>query len=106
MHTKAFIVDDRKLFIGSFNWDPRSVNINTELGVIIKSPELDHEVLSQMQSQLDRRTYKVALDEQDRLRWVDNGGAEPLIYDREPDTSWWRRIKAMLGRLLPIRGRL
>jgi len=106
LHTKAFIVDDRELFIGSFNWDPRSVNINTELGVIIESPELGHEVLSQMQSQLDQRTYKVVLNEQDQLRWVDNEGAEPVIYDREPDTSWWRRTKVMLGRLLPMRGQL
>ncbi|HWM28616.1 MAG TPA: phospholipase D family protein [Woeseiaceae bacterium] len=106
LHTKAFIVDDRELFIGSFNWDPRSVNINTELGVIIKSPELGHEVLSQMQSQLDERTYEVVLNEQDQLRWVDSEGAEPVIHDREPDTSWWRRTKAMLGRLLPIRGQL
>jgi phosphatidylserine/phosphatidylglycerophosphate/cardiolipin synthase-like enzyme len=97
LHTKAFIVDDRELFIGSFNRDPRSVNINTELGVIIESPDLGHEVLSQLQSQLDQRTYKVVLNEQDRLRWVDNEGAEPVMYDREPDTSWWRRTKVALG---------
>jgi putative cardiolipin synthase len=106
LHTKAFIVDDRELFIGSFNWDPRSVNINTELGVIIESPDLGHEVLSQMQAQLDQRTYKVVLNERDQLRWMDNEGAEPVIYDREPDTSWWRRTKVTLGRLLPMRGQL
>jgi putative cardiolipin synthase len=36
LHTKAFIVDRKELFIGSFNFDPRSANINTELGVIIR----------------------------------------------------------------------
>jgi len=40
LHTKAFIVDRREMFIGSFNFDPRSANNNTELGVIIRSPEL------------------------------------------------------------------
>ena len=82
------------------------MNINTELGVIIESPDLVREVLSQMQSQLDLRTCKVVLNGQDQLRWVDYEGAEPVIYDREPDTSWWRRAKVMLARLLPVRGQL
>ena len=40
LHSKAFAVDDRYLFVGSFNWDPRSVNINTEMGILIDSPAL------------------------------------------------------------------
>ena len=40
LHTKAFVVDRQKLFVGSFNLDPRSAKLNTELGVIIESPEL------------------------------------------------------------------
>ena len=40
LHTKAFVVDREQVFIGSFNFDPRSANINTELGVIIKNPEM------------------------------------------------------------------
>ncbi len=38
LHAKAFTVDDRYLFVGSFNWDPRSVNINTEMGILIDCP--------------------------------------------------------------------
>ena len=40
LHTKAFIVDEEHVFIGSFNFDPRSANLNTEMGVIINDPEL------------------------------------------------------------------
>ena len=40
LHTKAFIVDRERLFIGSFNFDPRSANINTEMGVFIDDPGL------------------------------------------------------------------
>jgi phosphatidylserine/phosphatidylglycerophosphate/cardiolipin synthase-like enzyme len=40
LHTKGFVVDREELFVGSFNWDPRSAYINTELGIIIESPEI------------------------------------------------------------------
>lgn len=40
LHAKAFTIDDRYLFVGSFNWDPRSVNINTEMGILIDSPQV------------------------------------------------------------------
>lgn len=40
LHTKAFLIDREKLFIGSFNWDPRSANINTEMGIVLDSPGL------------------------------------------------------------------
>ncbi len=50
LHTKAFIVDDKEIFIGSFNFDPRSANINTELGVIIRSPELAEQMLETIEA--------------------------------------------------------
>ncbi|NLC35350.1 MAG: phospholipase D family protein, partial [Alcaligenaceae bacterium] len=40
LHAKTFAVDGKRLFVGSFNFDPRSINLNTELGFIIESPEM------------------------------------------------------------------
>src|SRR5690606_36013180 len=40
LHTKAFVVDDRHGFIGSFNIDPRSIDLNTEMGVLFDDPPL------------------------------------------------------------------
>ena len=31
---------------------------------------------------------------------------EPVILDKEPDTTWWRRFKAQMGRILPVKGQL
>ncbi len=44
LHTKAMILDKKKVFIGSFNFDPRSVFWNTEVGVLVDSPELAGQV--------------------------------------------------------------
>jgi putative cardiolipin synthase len=106
LHTKAFIVDRNDLFVGSFNWDPRSVDINTELGVIIESPELGGLTAGLVDESLATRTYEVILNEQGAVRWVDHAGDEPVVLTKEPDTSWWRRFTAGFYRILPVRGQL
>ena len=87
LHTKGFLIDREHLFLGSFNWDPRSAYINTELGVIIDSPSLGAFVDEQINLALNEKTFEVILDEQDRLRWVDRSGAEEIVIDTEPQTT-------------------
>ena len=105
LHTKAFLVDRERLFLGSFNWDPRSVYINTELGVLIDSPELGAFVSQRIEMGLDDMTYEVVLDD-DQLRWVDRRGEEEVWLDKEPDTSWWNRFSVGFMRILPIKSQL
>lgn len=107
LHTKAFIVDRRELFIGSFNFDPRSAWINTELGVIIRSPEMAAGLDDGVEKLLPGWAWQVKLDDRGRLRWhgIDAAG-QPVVYDQEPQTSWWDRFVAGFMRLLPIRGQL
>ncbi|MBT8442819.1 MAG: phospholipase D family protein [Gammaproteobacteria bacterium] len=92
LHTKGFIVDDKELFLGSFNWDPRSVDINTELGVIMKSPAMAGSVMATIDSLKDANAYKVILNDKGQVRWVDRAGEEEVILDKEPQTGWWRRF--------------
>ncbi|HEY6600123.1 MAG TPA: phospholipase D family protein [Pseudomonadales bacterium] len=40
LHAKSMVIDDETLFIGTFNLDPRSANLNTEVGVLINNTEL------------------------------------------------------------------
>ncbi len=106
LHTKAFVVDREEFFLGSFNWDPRSVNINTELGVIMKSPEMAQRMMGGLDAKLDVHTYEVFLDEKGKLRWADRRGEEEVILKKEPQTSWWRRFTVGFYRILPIKGQL
>ena len=106
LHTKAFIVDRRELFVGSFNWDPRSVDLNTELGVIIGSPELAGLTASGIDEELHLRAYEVLLDEDGKLTWVDRSGDEPVVLTKEPQTSWWKRFSTGFMGILPIKGQL
>lgn len=106
LHTKAFIVDRRDLFIGSFNFDPRSANINTELGVIIHSPVLATRFATLISARLPEQTYEVFLNEKGKLRWRGLEDGQEVIYDKEPKTTWSQRFAAGFMRILPIRGQL
>jgi putative cardiolipin synthase len=106
LHTKAFIVDRREVFIGSFNFDPRSANINSELGVIIRSPELAEDFAERIKSAIPGQTFEVFLNEKGKLRWRGLENGQEVIFDKEPHTTWWQRFVAGFMRILPIRGQL
>jgi len=106
LHTKAFLVDDDTLFLGSFNWDPRSAIYNTELGVVIESAEIGADVVNMIDTGLARGAYRLELDEKGSIRWLDEAGPETVVLTSEPDVSWWRLLGVNLGRLLPIRKQL
>lgn len=106
LHTKAFIVDRERTFIGSFNFDPRSANINTEMGVIIDDPGMAEFFSMQVEQHLPTEAYSVFLDDKGRVRWRGNEQGQEVIYSKEPQTTWWQRFKVSLVRILPIRGQL
>ena len=106
LHTKAFIVDEREIFIGSFNFDPRSAYINTESGVIIRSPDMSKRIADAIDAAVGEYTYEVFLNEDGKLRWREITGGEDIIWKHEPGTTWFPRFVAGLMRFMPIRGQL
>ena len=106
LHAKVFAIDGQKLFVGSFNLDPRSADINTEMGLVATSPAITLEYLQVLEDVLDDIAYKVTLDDSDKLRWDYTGASGATIATKEPETSWWRRTKVWFAGLLPIEGQL
>ena len=106
LHAKAFVVDRRELFIGSFNFDPRSAYINTELGVIIESPEMASGIVDILKEKGPRHTYEVYLDDKGRLRWKRLEGDKWVVYSKEPNTGFWKRFTARVMGWLPIESQL
>ena len=106
LHTKAFAIDRERLFIGSFNFDPRSAYINTEMGVIINSPELAGDFVTRGDEAIRHKTYAVFRNENAALRWRGLEDDKEIILTKEPQTGFWQRFVAGFMRLLPIRGQL
>lgn len=105
LHSKAFAVDGQRLFIGSFNWDPRSVNINTEMGILVESPEVAQGAVRRMVEALPDTAYRLRLDDAGEIEWLErqpDGGW--IAHGREPAPSGWQRFVTGLYGLLPVRG--
>lgn len=97
LHSKAMIFDRQKSFIGSFNFDPRSGLWNTEVGVLVDSPELAAEARKlALQGMAPALSYEPKL-EQGKMVWVteDNGQLNTLHH--EPG-NWWRRLNAWFSK--------
>jgi putative cardiolipin synthase len=93
LHSKAMIFDQQKAFIGSFNFDPRSVLWNTEVGVLVDSPELAAYVQkAALEGMAPALSYQVKL-ENDQVVWVTEDDGKMHVLTKEPG-SWWRRFNA------------
>ena len=101
LHTKLMLIDERYLFVGSLNLDPRSIRINAEMGLVIDSPEMAQQLMADVSRGLDRVTYQVELDEKNRLQWRATIDGEEVVETKEPLTGWWRRFQSRLYRVLP-----
>jgi putative cardiolipin synthase len=106
LHTKAFAVDRRNLFVGSFNFDPRSADINTEMGIVVDSPSLAAPAVDRMFQVLPTQAYRLRLDGDGDIEWVAQENNTEVVYRTEPHTSFWKRFQVGFLRLLPIEEQL
>jgi putative cardiolipin synthase len=108
LHTKALVFDSEAVFIGSFNLDPRSANINTEAGLYVESKELAARLTEYMdEGTAPENSYRVILDGDDDLYWVArNDEGEEIRFEKEPQSTFWQRFMSGLIGLLPVESQL
>jgi cardiolipin synthase C len=107
LHSKAFVVDDARGFVGSFNLDPRSINLNTEMGVLFEDAAIAVDVRNEyLRLTNPALSYWVFRNAGGEVRWLDRAQAPPIVIGQEPDTSAWQRTSAVLLSLLPIESQL
>ena len=112
LHTKAFVVDQEIVLIGSFNFDPRSISINTEIIIQVESAELAAQVLKYMDEGVQpENSYRVVLEQEqgydrDRLVWITEQDGKEVRYHSEPEVGLWRRFTVWFMGLLPIESHL
>lgn len=102
LHAKTFAVDDYQVFIGSYNVDPRSANINTEMGVIINDEELAKQLHSALSDELLGQAYEVKLLENGSLQWHTVEAGEKVVYDSEPRVDISDHVWLTIMSWLPI----
>ncbi|MCE0488527.1 phospholipase D family protein [Pantoea sp. Mb-10] len=103
LHAKTFTVDNRKVFIGSFNFDPRSAVLNTEMGLVIESESLAQQTHQHFIAGMRDRAWTLRLDKWGRVNWVEYPGeAHETVHKHEPQCTWLQRLLVRLVWRLPV----
>ncbi len=106
LHTKAMVIDDRRGFVGSFNLDPRSMQLNTEMGVLFADATLAGKLRALFErSAGPQASYRLYLED-GALRWADEAEGGGRVWTHEPETTFWRRALIAVVRWLPIESQL
>ena len=107
LHAKVTVIDNKRVLIGSFNIDPRSTLINTEVVIVIESKALAKKVkLALLRDISPRNSYHVFLEEDnhghEHLRWRNEEKGEIVIHKHEPNTNFLTVFGELLFSLLPV----
>jgi putative cardiolipin synthase len=114
LHAKMFLFDRQRVFIGSMNLDPRSVVINTEIGLLIDSPALAQDLEAQFNAIYRELFYSVVLEPKNpgkpggkqHMVWIEYRDGEEKRYTKDPETTFWQRFKVGFIGLLPVDSQL
>lgn len=101
LHAKVVVVDGTTALVGSMNMDPRSQRLNTEIGVLVRSPQIAQQLLQVLDEVCAGSTYRLSLADDKTLRWTDTGPGA-AVTTREPEASLWLRLGVkLLGPFAP-----
>ena len=102
LHAKAALIDRELVFLGSMNFDPRSRDVNTEFGLLVRSPELAEDLHALLMQLIDESAYRLHLQSDGHsLRWT-RGDGSIIAEGEEPDTDFASRVLLrLLGPLVP-----
>jgi putative cardiolipin synthase len=86
LHAKTMVIDRKAVFIGTYNLDPRSENLNTEVGVLIRNERQANEVANAIEADmLPANSWNARGDNPDQF------------------TSWWKRMKVSFWQWMPMK---
>lgn len=101
LHTKGLVIDRKYVFIGSLNLDPRSIDINSEMGLLIDSQEMGEALAARTDERAGMRAYRLLLDEKGKLEWHGQIDGEDVVETSEPQASGMRKFIAILLKIVP-----
>ena len=100
LHTKGIIIDRKHVFVGSLNLDPRSIDINTEMGIMISSADLGKYAAENSMANMPTMAYQLKLDD-NKISWHATIDGQAVTETKEPLTTGWRRFQAWFLKIAP-----
>jgi cardiolipin synthase C len=106
LHAKTMAIDGTVMFVGSFNFDQRSLYLNNEIGIVFREPELASRAARSFDENVDKVAFRVELlrskSGRESLRWTGMEEGQKVVFHSEPYAGRWKRLSVNLMRALPI----
>lgn len=103
LHAKTFAIDGKRVFIGSFNFDPRSALLNCEMGMLIESPTMARQVSLGFDGPVQTVSYQPELTPEGKMIWKEQlVDGRSTIYQEEPGATWFEQMALAVIGLFPI----
>jgi putative cardiolipin synthase len=97
LHAKTAVIDQSMVYLGSVNLDPRSEDLNTEIGLVARCPELAKEVIRVINISKLRSSYRLRFADDGRsLEWLATDAQGEVVLSAEPEVTPFMRLETML----------
>nr|WP_294848505.1 phospholipase D family protein [uncultured Sphingomonas sp.] len=103
VHAKTFSVDQKTIFIGSFNFDMRSAFLNCEMGFIFDAPDLAKQMNDALDQRLPLYSFEVSKNEDGKIIWTSQHDGKTVVQTTEPGTTWFSRLMITVIGWLPVK---
>jgi putative cardiolipin synthase len=109
LHAKTMVFDGETMFVGSFNFDQRSLYLNNEIGLIFRDPEIAGDAAKRFAENVNKVAFKVEFSSEEgtiNLRWVGGQGGPDVLVEEEPYASTLQKLTVGILKWLPIDAQL
>jgi putative cardiolipin synthase len=110
LHAKSFVFDRQTVFVGSLNLDPRAALHNTEIGIVLETADIGVEMGQWFDANIEKIAFRLELqvgrDNVERIVWHGFEDGQPVTFNTDPYTGFWRRFGIGFMGLLPIESQL
>ncbi len=109
LHAKSMVFDGEYMFVGSFNFDMRSLYINNEIGLLFRDPEVAGASAKNFEENVGKVAFKVEFEREggnQNLKWVGGRGGPDVVMTKEPYASTLQKATVGVLKWLPIESQL
>lgn len=110
LHAKTMVIDRKAMFVGSMNLDPRSLQLNNEIGILFFNREIAESSAAAFVKHIDKAAFRLSLNKapngHESIRWHLKRADSEIVYDSDPYTGFWKRVGVRLIGMLPVESML
>ena len=109
LHAKAFVIDGTELFVGSFNFDQRSLHINNEIGLVFHDAEVAGAASKKFEENVNKVAFEVRFSRQggrENMKWMGGQNGPDVVLEKEPNATTMQKLTVGIVKWLPIESQL